>query len=564
MAVFLSPFGPKPAFFDSAGDPLTGGKLYSYVAGSSTLQNTYTNSGGGTPNANPVVLNSRGEPDNEIWLTESASYKFVLKTSADVTIWTVDVIAGINDTATTTDQWVNSGLTPTYVSATQFTLVGDQTSAFHVGRRLKLTDSTTLYGRITVSAYTSLTTVTVVLDTGSLSASLSDVDYGLVTATNTSIPGVTLSGANWTFSGDTTMTGDITMTAASIIQAEGAAITAAATTEIWTTDGDTCHITGNTGITSFGTAAQAGMRKLLIMDGTPLLTHAANLNLPGSVDYQCAAGDILDVYADTTAQHDVRVYPKSGNQVVAPTNVDVQTFTSTDTWTKPSGAPTTAETLIEIWGAGGSGASRTTTGNASGGGAGGYASLILPLSSLDATETPTIGTGGTGVSGNTNGNTGGTTSFTVGVKTLTITGGTGGTNVANGSAATGGSSGSISGTVVGGTGSNTNAVWPTGLDDASISGLNGATGGHVTSGNAPAAGGNSVNGGGGGGGSASTAGGTRTGGTSMNGGNGGDGGANTGGAGTTGTAPSGGGGGAVQGGTSGAGADGQIRVTVRW
>ena len=141
-----------------------------------------------------------------------------------------------------------------------------------------------------------------------------------------------------------TMTGDITMTAASIIQAEGAAITAAATTSIWTTDGDTCHITGNTGISSFGTAAQAGMRKLLIIDGTPLLTHAANLNLPGSVDYQCAAGDILDVYADTTTQHDVRVFKQSlsgGRSVVfangtkttgtftpVPANGDMQSYTN--------------------------------------------------------------------------------------------------------------------------------------------------------------------------------------------------------------------------------------------
>jgi len=141
-----------------------------------------------------------------------------------------------------------------------------------------------------------------------------------------------------------TMTGDITMTSASIIQAEGAAITAAATTEIWTTDGDSCHITGNTGISSFGTAAQAGMRKLLIMDGTPLLTHAANLNLPGSVDYQCAAGDILDVYADTTTQHDVRVFKQSvsgGRSVVfangtkssgtftpVPANGEMQSYTN--------------------------------------------------------------------------------------------------------------------------------------------------------------------------------------------------------------------------------------------
>ena len=239
-------------------------------------------------------------------------------------------------------------------------------------------------------------------------------------------------------------------------------------------------------------------------------------------------------------------------------SVDVQTFTSTNTWTKPASAPATAETLIEEWGAGASGASRTTTGNASGGGSGGYVSLIVPLSTLSGTETATIGTGGTGVSGNTNGNAGGVTSFTMGSKTLTINGGTGGMNDNTGAAVAGGDSGSISGTI------SANAVWPKGGTTASNSGLNGATGGYVTSGAVPAAGGNSVNGGGGGGGCSSTAGGTRTGGTSINGGNGGDGGANTGGAGGTGTAPSGGGGGAVQGGTSGAGANGQIRITVRW
>ena len=120
--------------------------------------------------------------------------------------------------------------------------------------------------------------------------------------------------------GNTTFSSaDITFTSASTINAEGASITAAATTEIWTTDGDTAHVTGNTGISSFGTAAQAGMRKLLLFDGTPLLTHGANLNLPGATNYQVVAGDIVEVYADTTTQHDVRVYKQSlagGDSVV--------------------------------------------------------------------------------------------------------------------------------------------------------------------------------------------------------------------------------------------------------
>ena len=78
----------KHQFFDSSGNPLSGGKVYTYDAGTSTPRNTYTDQGAGTPNANPVILDSRGEAS--IWF--SGSYKVVLKTSADVTIYTVDNI----------------------------------------------------------------------------------------------------------------------------------------------------------------------------------------------------------------------------------------------------------------------------------------------------------------------------------------------------------------------------------------------------------------------------------------------------------------------------------------
>jgi len=79
-------------FFDANGNPLSGGKLYTYTAGgTSTPQATYTDAGGGTPNANPVVLNARGEAD--IWLGSSAYY-MVLKDSSDVQIWTADNVTG--------------------------------------------------------------------------------------------------------------------------------------------------------------------------------------------------------------------------------------------------------------------------------------------------------------------------------------------------------------------------------------------------------------------------------------------------------------------------------------
>jgi len=80
----------KTQFLDAAGAPLVGGKLYTYVAGTTTPQATYTDATGATPNSNPVILDSRGEAN--IWLGE-ATYKFKLTDSDDVEIWTVDYIS---------------------------------------------------------------------------------------------------------------------------------------------------------------------------------------------------------------------------------------------------------------------------------------------------------------------------------------------------------------------------------------------------------------------------------------------------------------------------------------
>lgn len=91
--------GPEPfkRYFDSSGDPLSGGLLYSYTAGTTTPQNTYTDINGGTPNANPIVLDANGYAGS-VWLDPTLSYKFVLKTSAGVTISTEDNIVGLLNT----------------------------------------------------------------------------------------------------------------------------------------------------------------------------------------------------------------------------------------------------------------------------------------------------------------------------------------------------------------------------------------------------------------------------------------------------------------------------------
>lgn len=117
MAVYLSPVGGAAAqFFDNNGNPLTGGKLYSYAAGTTTPQTTYTTSAGNVAHTNPIILDSAGRvPSGEIWLT-FAAYKFVLNTSTDVLIATYDNIRGLGAAESVTQNFTGNG------SAVAFTL----------------------------------------------------------------------------------------------------------------------------------------------------------------------------------------------------------------------------------------------------------------------------------------------------------------------------------------------------------------------------------------------------------------------------------------------------------
>lgn len=104
----------KLQFFDDNGDPLSGGKIYSYAAGTSTPLATYTDQGEGTPNANPVILDANGEAN--IWLG-SSSYKFIVKTSADVTLRTTDNVAYIANGDITTGKIADGAVTTAKLAA---------------------------------------------------------------------------------------------------------------------------------------------------------------------------------------------------------------------------------------------------------------------------------------------------------------------------------------------------------------------------------------------------------------------------------------------------------------
>jgi len=96
----VSTLSPPPVarFEDNNGQPCVGCLLYTYSAGTTTKLSTYTDTTDGTPNTNPIILNSRGEAN--VWLPYGVAYKFVLSPSTDTDpptnpIWTVDqIVAG--------------------------------------------------------------------------------------------------------------------------------------------------------------------------------------------------------------------------------------------------------------------------------------------------------------------------------------------------------------------------------------------------------------------------------------------------------------------------------------
>ena len=117
MAVFLSPVGGAAAqFFTNSGIILSGGKLYTYAAGTTTPAATFTSSSGNTNHTNPIILDSAGRvPGGEIWLSASP-YKFLLKDSNDVLIGTYDNVSGIGAASYQVNNFTGTG------SQTVFTL----------------------------------------------------------------------------------------------------------------------------------------------------------------------------------------------------------------------------------------------------------------------------------------------------------------------------------------------------------------------------------------------------------------------------------------------------------
>jgi hypothetical protein len=204
MATYnLSPIGNEWQFFGAAGAnfppnlPLNGGFLNTFQAGTNTPIATFANNLGSVQNSTTMQLGPDGRFAGAIWLLGGQAYKFQLTDSTGFQIWIIDNIVGVNDTGTgITSEWIASGTTPTYSSATVFTTPGNTTGTFlpggNAGRRVKATVTAgQVYGSVVSAVFGVSTTVTLSMDTGMiLDNGLNAVSVGLLSTNNPSVPSV--------------------------------------------------------------------------------------------------------------------------------------------------------------------------------------------------------------------------------------------------------------------------------------------------------------------------------------------------------------------------------------
>ena len=181
-------FYPKFRACDpSTGLPLVGGKLYTYVAGTTTPQATYSDAALSVANANPVILDANGEASI---YCGPVSYKLVLQDSTGAEIWTFDNYSPDIDSTSSDAQWFPYTGSIAFSTTTSFSVLNeDATSFLTAGRRIRTSNTAgTVYSTVVSSSFGGVNTTVVVVNDGSsvLDSGINSLAYGLLSYANPS------------------------------------------------------------------------------------------------------------------------------------------------------------------------------------------------------------------------------------------------------------------------------------------------------------------------------------------------------------------------------------------
>lgn len=195
--MLLSPIFNDPIFLDNNGDPLAGGRIFQYEAGSfSVLQATFADESGTVGNPNPIILDSSGRLPGEtaIWLTPGSLYNLVLTAPNGTTVLkSFDNVSGVLVAAggsgpTSSTVWVER--VATFLSPSAFLVTGNLTAEFAVGNRVRVLQAgpTFVYGTVNAVSFSSgNTSVTLIGTTAPLNASLTRADHSVLIAVGSTV-----------------------------------------------------------------------------------------------------------------------------------------------------------------------------------------------------------------------------------------------------------------------------------------------------------------------------------------------------------------------------------------
>lgn len=160
MSASLMPNG-KQQYFTALGQPLIGGKVYTYAAGTTTPKATYSDVAGTIPNTNPIILDSRGEA----LIYWSGNYKIDVQDSTGVSLtgYPVDNCASIDSQISTS---ITALITSLAASAGAALIGWIQTVAGAVIRTVsdKLTDQVSIFDFMTTAQIADVRAGTALVD----------------------------------------------------------------------------------------------------------------------------------------------------------------------------------------------------------------------------------------------------------------------------------------------------------------------------------------------------------------------------------------------------------------
>lgn len=187
---------PTHTFFNNNGTPCANGRLHVIGANTSPPSGnlpSWIDKAQTIVNTNPIILDALGQCS--LWLEAGKVYDLILKDdqlgantgTPGSTIRTYEDVSGASSALIAPTQWVVTGLTPSFANSRTFTVVGDQTSIYSVGRRVRTLNTGGIkYGTIIASVYGVVTTVTLGFqnNTDAIDSGISSADVGLETIEN--------------------------------------------------------------------------------------------------------------------------------------------------------------------------------------------------------------------------------------------------------------------------------------------------------------------------------------------------------------------------------------------